>query len=620
MNRKSKNITKTVAIVASALVLGVAGLFADQITTTIFNKYFQLGAADGAATLGDEIGSANILHSSDSNIDYNAAPDWANIMVSTASASAGGDDRTPKTPRGVFNPNSGFGGEGAFVTDDASAGGDPDLSTYVGTGNKNSDPISTWTWSTNAIPNKDDISNGYVYTKKVTAPDGSIHKLLFAGLEREVASGDSHIDIEFFQAGIGLSQDPACPKSCTFTGSNTDGDVLVNMDFTNGGAFGSLSVRKRHEGVTNNYDLVDTLNGAGCNPAKDICGFNNSLEVKTGGWASFDLHTSVIYSLPTNQFTEFGLDLTALGLGAPCLATVEFKSRSSQSFTAALKDFALHSFQACTATAYTEIHQGNTPGSPTVDYAASGQKDIQTSTVPFNTPVHDQTVVTGQLGVVTPTGKVTFKQYNNGACTGTPAVTEDVLLVQVAAPTATTPGVAAADSSAVTPPPGTAVSWNAVFTPAPGSPYTNPVAATPACETLSAAQLASQVVTQVQQGGVDVTNTAITNGQPVVEVATVSVSPKGVSGAPVPTGTVTWSVYANATCTGTPASTPTSSTPVSSSSGRATYQLSWTPSPSSGAFVCFKAAYGGDTAYQPSASTLPEPICAFPNAGEEQLQ
>ena len=46
MNRKSKNITKTVAIVASALVLGVAGLFADQITTTIFNKYFQLGPAD----------------------------------------------------------------------------------------------------------------------------------------------------------------------------------------------------------------------------------------------------------------------------------------------------------------------------------------------------------------------------------------------------------------------------------------------------------------------------------------------------------------------------------------------------------------------------------------------
>ena len=618
MNRKSKNITKTVAIVASALVLGVAGLFADQITTTIFNKYFQLGPADGAATGGDEVGSANILHSIDSNADYNAAPDWANIMVSTGSTSAGGDDRTPKTPRGVFNPNSGFGGEGAFVTDDASAGGDPDLSTYVGTGNKNSDPISTWTWSTNAIPNKDDISNGYVYTKKVTAPDGSIHKLLFAGLEREVASGDSHIDIEFFQAGIGLSQDPACPKSCTFTGSNTDGDILVNMDFTNGGAFGSLSVRKRHEGVTNNYDLVDTLNGAGCNPAKDICGFNNSLEVKTGGWASFDLHTSVIYSLPTNQFTEFGLDLTALGLGAPCLATVEFKSRSSQSFTAALKDFALHSFQACTATAYTEIHQGNTPGSPTVDYAVSGQNDIQTSTVPFNTPVHDQTVVTGQLGVVTPTGKVTFKQYNNGACTGTPAVTEDVLLVQVAAPTATTPGVAAADSSAVTPPAGTAVSWTAVFTPATGTPYTNQVAATPSCESLSAAQLASQVVTQIQQSGHDVTNTAITNGQPVVDVATVSVLPKNSTGTPAPTGTVTWNIYPNATCTGTTFTQQSSNTPTSSSSGLATYQLSYTPT--SGTFVCFKAAYGGDTAYQPSASTFAEPICAFPNAGEEQLQ
>src|SRR5207247_9240396 len=140
---------------------------------------------------------------------------------------------------------------------------------------------------------------------------------------------------------------------------------------------------------TNNDVVADLLNGGGCNPAKDICGFNNGGTIKTGGWTGFDSHGAAITSLPTNQFTEFGLDLTALGLGAPCLATVEFKSRSSQSFTAALKDFALHSFQACTATVYTEIHQGNTPGSPTVDYAVSGQNDIQTSTVPFNTPVHD---------------------------------------------------------------------------------------------------------------------------------------------------------------------------------------------------------------------------------------
>src|SRR5262249_59447562 len=121
-------------------------------------------------------------------------------MLSTGSTSPGGDDRTPPTPRGAFNPNApfnqSFSPEGAFVTDDASAGGFPDLTTYVGTGNKNSDPIGSWTWSTNSIPNKDDISNGYVYTKKVTAPDGTIHKLLFAGLEREVAAGDSHIDIE----------------------------------------------------------------------------------------------------------------------------------------------------------------------------------------------------------------------------------------------------------------------------------------------------------------------------------------------------------------------------------------------------------------------------------------
>src|SRR5438094_10614229 len=132
MNRKSKNITKTVAIVASALVLGVAGLFADQITTTIFNSYFQLGPADGTSTGGDEVGITNILHSIDSNSAYNAAPDWADIMQPTGSTNPGGDDRTPKTPRGVFTPNSGFGGEGAFVRDDASSRGSTELSRHRG--------------------------------------------------------------------------------------------------------------------------------------------------------------------------------------------------------------------------------------------------------------------------------------------------------------------------------------------------------------------------------------------------------------------------------------------------------------------------------------------------------
>src|SRR5262249_3432998 len=104
MKPKSRGRAWTAAIAAAAgLSIGAAALFADQITTTIFNSYFQLGPADGASSGGDEINSANILHSADSNAAYSAAPDWADLMVSTGSSAQGGDDRTPKTPRGMFN-------------------------------------------------------------------------------------------------------------------------------------------------------------------------------------------------------------------------------------------------------------------------------------------------------------------------------------------------------------------------------------------------------------------------------------------------------------------------------------------------------------------------------------
>ena len=641
MDWRSNKVTRRIAI-AAALVLftGAVVVLADQLTPngTIFNGVFQLGPATGTASNGAEAGITNILHSSDSDPAYSASPDWADIMQSTGSTNPGGDDRNPATPRGAFNPNSSFGGEGAFVSDDVSGGGLTDFTTYVGTGNKNSGTVPSWTWSGNSVPSKDDVSNAYTFTKTVpgpavTLPDGTTttnHKLIFVGIEREVAAGDSHVDIEFFQGAIGLAQSPPCPNNqCTFTGSNTPGDILVTMDFTNGGAFGSLTVYRRHDGVNNNYDTVGSITGEGCkvinsilnsHDAGSVCGFNDGGTVATGGWASFDLHENPIYSLPTNQFTEYGVDVTGLGLGVPCLATVEVKSRSSQSFTASLKDFALHPFQACTATARTEIHTGNTPSSANLDYDPSGKLDVQGTTQSFNTTVHDQTIVTGQLGAATPTGSVTFSRYSNATCSGTP-VTETVTLTQVAAPTAGTPGVAAADSSAVTPSPGAAVSWNAVFTPAPNSVYTKPVNATPACETMALASLQSQIITQIQQGGVDVTNTAITNGQAVSDVATVSVLPANTTGAPTPTGTVTWNVYANATCAGTPITTLTSSTPTSSGSGKATFSVSYTPSPASGAFVCFLAGFQpSGTAYQPSASTRPEPICAFPNAGEDSLK
>ena len=169
-------------------------------------------------------------------------PDWADLFDANGN---------------VINP---FGGTPAFVKDDLSAGSLLDRTVYSGgPSDKNSDKIADWTWGTSSVPAKDDITNAYVFAK--TDPDTN-HLIIYAGVEREDPSGSSHVDIEFFQNKIGLDQNPPCPNGkCKFTGTNKDGDILVNMDFTNGGAFAGLSVRKRREGAPNNYDLLETLRG-----------------------------------------------------------------------------------------------------------------------------------------------------------------------------------------------------------------------------------------------------------------------------------------------------------------------------------------------------------------------
>src|SRR5215510_10833669 len=224
--RKAKTIRIALVLVAGLFV--TVGTMLGLNFVNVLTTNFELGPGSNL----DEGGLTNILGNT-----TDPGPDWADLFDGS----------------GNFIGST---GTGAFLADDISAGGLVDNTVYSGgPGDKNSDIIVDWTWSSSSVPAKDDISNTYAYTTLVNG-----HKLIWVGVEREVATGDSHIDIEFFQNGIGLDHTPPCPGGgqCGFTGSNKDGDLLVNMDFSNGGAFGTLSIRKRLSGAQNNYTLVDT--------------------------------------------------------------------------------------------------------------------------------------------------------------------------------------------------------------------------------------------------------------------------------------------------------------------------------------------------------------------------
>ena len=199
-------------------------------------------------------------------------------------------------------------------------------------------------------PVKDDLSN--VYGCSATAADGDV--LLYAGAERISANGASHIDYELFQADVGLDGPIPCTDSpCFFTGSRTIGDLIISVDFENGGAVGSVTLR-RWDGTE--YVIVSS-SGLGCNAADTICVFSNTTAIPSGPWTTYDEHGDTTTTLPINAFTEFGLNLTELLNGnVPCTASALVKTRSSPSFTSELKDFASASFRTCPSKSGTKFH------------------------------------------------------------------------------------------------------------------------------------------------------------------------------------------------------------------------------------------------------------------------
>src|SRR5262245_54621543 len=241
MNARQAKTTRIAVVLVAGLFVTVGTMlglnFVNVLTTN-----FELGPGSNL----DEGGLSNILGNG-----TDPGPDWADLFDAT----------------GNF---IGATGTGAFIKDDISASSLVDNTVYSGgPGDKNSDVIGDWTWSSSSVPAKDDISNTYAYT--TIEPGGQ--KMIWVAVEREVASGDSHIDIEFFQNGIALDHNPPCPiGQCGFTGSNKNGDLLVNMDFSNGGSFGTLSIRKRQSGTKDNYVLVDTLTGEGCHDVNGAVG------------------------------------------------------------------------------------------------------------------------------------------------------------------------------------------------------------------------------------------------------------------------------------------------------------------------------------------------------------
>src|SRR5262249_31260798 len=156
------------------------------------------------------------------------------------------------------------------------------------------------------------------------------HTFVYFGLDRFSNNGDAFTGFWFTKTGIG-----PVPGG-TFSGPHSVGDLLVQADFTNGGATSTINL---YEWVGSGGDTNGTLNKLGTGqvctgaPVNDkACAVTNSGSINPS-WTFDDKGVAGANNpIPAESFFEGGIDLDDLfGGNAPCFSSFLAETRSSQS-------------------------------------------------------------------------------------------------------------------------------------------------------------------------------------------------------------------------------------------------------------------------------------------------
>jgi hypothetical protein len=233
----------------------------------------------------------------------------------------------------------------------------------------------------NNVNSKIDIMNAYSasYTDPV-----SEHKILYFGLDKNKDNGNNNVGFWFLQ-GAANCESPS-KGSAKWTGTHKDGDVLVVSEFTGGGGVSGIKAYRWAGGATGCIDSNDNPNPktGGCNglaigsggdckeapisPEDSICATTNSGTLKFNEniktkWLTSDATLGVGNEVVPPDFFEGGIDITEVfkkagGRVPSCFNTFIGDTRSSQSLTATLFDYARGVLGGCKTTLSTEA--GNT--------------------------------------------------------------------------------------------------------------------------------------------------------------------------------------------------------------------------------------------------------------------
>lgn len=207
---------------------------------------------------------------------------------------------------------------------------DPTPETSIFTTGKSKDDIdvSQWKWkSASNILDKNNITDAYAAAYNV---GGNL--VIYYGLDRLSNSGSAQVGFWFFKSKITLKDNG------TFDGTHSNGDILVQSNFSKGGVVSTVTAYKWLNG-----GLVQIATGGDCigvAPAGDnVCAtVNQDSTVAPWPYAPKPNEGSPGF-FPQGTFFEGGIDLSGLGLTDTCFSTFLAETRSSTPFNAVLKDF-----------------------------------------------------------------------------------------------------------------------------------------------------------------------------------------------------------------------------------------------------------------------------------------
>jgi hypothetical protein len=315
-------LTLIVGVALLTAMFGVAAVFA------VHDETFQLDGDIAASTVTHIPASAT------------QTVDWDSIFNSS-----GGDVSPLPTGYDATAFHKDFSNTGStFLTSDP---------TTFATGSKDTLPISGWQCNADSnVNSKIDIMNAYAVSYTATNDD----EILYYALERNTNTGDANVGFWFLQDAVGCTSPGG---SVTFTGAHRDGDLLIVSAFTNGGDVSNVDVYRWDGGANGALNTTPVFaGGVDCRkPTLSVgdfaCAAANRADITGIPWLTSNAKDKVGNKLRTSEFFEGGINLTGLDLGGKCFNTFLADTRSSQSLTATLFDFASDTIGECTSTTVT---------------------------------------------------------------------------------------------------------------------------------------------------------------------------------------------------------------------------------------------------------------------------